>query len=54
MTEEQIEWLKDNITLEIKQDEYYNGGMMDGSMYTKYKEIQLKIDGVVISSVSFE
>ena len=54
MNEEQIQWLKENLTLDISEDSRYTycgGG--DGSMYTTYKEVKLVIAGEVISTASF-
>lgn len=47
--EELIQFLKDNLSLEIQEDESYNGGMDGGDMYTKFHKVRLKLGDEVIS-----
>ena len=49
-TEEQLNWLKDNLRLDISTDSYYNGGQ-DGPMYTNYHSVKLMLDDEVISEI---
>ena len=50
--EELIDFLRENLRLDIETTSEYNGGMNDGPMYTQRHSIQLTLDGEVISSVS--
>ena len=50
-TEEQLDWLKKNLKLEVETDSYYNGGQ-DGSMYTEYHCVKLILDNTTISEIS--
>lgn len=52
-TEEQKEWLKDNLSIEVFTGSSYNGGMSDGSMYSDYTSVQLRLEGETISEISF-
>lgn len=54
MNQEQIEWLKENLHLDIKTEDRYTYCGGDGNLYTSYKTVQLVLEGVVISEVSFE
>lgn len=53
MNEEQIQWLKENLTLDLSEDSRYTYCGGDGNLYTTYKEVKLLVDGEVISTVSF-
>jgi hypothetical protein len=50
--EDLIEFLKDNLTLDIKSSYEYTGGYRGENMYTEYKTLQLKLDGNIISEIS--
>lgn len=55
MTQEQIEWLKQNLRLNVKEEDNYTGGMDgSGNLYSTYKVIELTLNGEVIDSVSFQ
>lgn len=55
MTQEQIEWLKNNLRLSVKEEEYYTGDMDgSGSLYSTCKIIELTLNGEVIDSISFK
>jgi hypothetical protein len=43
------EYIKDNLSLDIRTDSIYNSGMDGGSCYTKQHTIQLILDGEIIS-----
>lgn len=53
MNEEQIQWLKENLTLDISEDSHYNYCGGSGDVYVYTKEVKLVIAGEVIASVSF-
>jgi len=46
------EFLKTHLSLEVKTESNYNGGMNDGPMYTDSHTVLLLLDGEVISEVS--
>jgi len=54
MTEEQIEWLRENLSLDVSEESHYNYCGGDSAMYKYTKNVKLILCGEVISSVSFE
>lgn len=53
-TEEQLEWLKSNLILEVSEDSRYSYCGGDGDMYTNYKIVNLLLEDNIISSISFQ
>lgn len=55
MTQEQIEWLKENLRLNVREEQNYTGGMDgSGSLYSTSKIIELTLEGEVVDSISFQ
>jgi hypothetical protein len=46
------QYIKDNLSLDVRTDSIHNGGMNSGSCYTEHHTIQLVLDGEIISEVS--
>jgi hypothetical protein len=49
--EELIEFLKNNLTLDLKTSSEYTGGYNGELMYQDSKTLLLKLDGIIISEV---
>ena len=47
--DELIEFLRENLRIEVKTDSVYSGGMDGGPMYEKSQTVQLVLEGEVIS-----
>jgi len=50
--EEVIAILRESLTLNVKADSHYTGGMDGGPMYRDGSTVQLLLDGEVISEAS--
>lgn len=52
-TEEQLEWLSNNLTLDVSEESHYNYCGGSGDMYTYSKVVKLLLNGNIISYISF-
>ena len=53
MNQEQIQWLKENLVLDIKTEDHYTYCGGDGNLYTSYKTVQLVLSRGVEDFKSF-
>lgn len=51
LKEQIIEFLKENLTLDVDTSSSYTGGMDGGPMYEDSKTLKLLIDGEVITEI---
>lgn len=47
-----IEYLRENLTIDVETSSEYTGGMDDGPCYRDHHVIRLLLDGEVVSSAS--